>query len=51
MSKQIHYTISDDLYMQVQERAQQYGVSTQQLFNDAIIAYINRLHSAALDKQ
>lgn len=51
MSKQIHYTISDDLYMQVQERAQQYGVSTQQLFNDAIIAYINRLHTAALDNQ
>ena len=51
MSKQIHYTISDDLYMQVQERAQLYGVSTQQLFNDAIIAYINRLQATALARQ
>lgn len=51
MSKQIHYTISDDLYMQVQERAQLYGVSPQQLFNDAIIAYINRIQSTALPKR
>ena len=51
MSKQIHYTISDDLYMQVQERAQLYGVSTQQLFNDAIIAYINRIQATALSKK
>lgn len=51
MSKQIHYTISDDLYMQVQEQAQFYGVSTQQLFNDAIIAYINRIQATALSKK
>ena len=51
MSKQIHYTISDDLYMQVQEQAQLYGVSTQQLFNDAIIAYINRIQATALSKK
>lgn len=43
MSKQIHYTISDDLYMQVQEQAAVYGISTQQLFNDAVISYINKL--------
>ena len=42
MSKQIHYTISDDLYMQVKEQAAAYGISPQQLFDDAIIAYINR---------
>lgn len=48
MSKQIHYTISDDLYMQVKERAQIYGISTQQLFNDAIISYINRLQTSSL---
>ena len=42
MSKQIHYTISDNLYMQVKEQAAAYGISPQQLFDDAIIAYINR---------
>ncbi|MGP1418981.1 MAG: DNA (cytosine-5-)-methyltransferase [Sphaerochaetaceae bacterium] len=51
MSKQIHYTISDDLYMQVKERAALYGISTQQLFDDAIIAYINRMNSSDQTKE
>ena len=50
MSKQIHYTISDDLYLQVQEQATAYGVSTQQLFNDAVIAYINKLIKPAVSE-
>ncbi len=49
MSKQIHYTISDDLYCQVQEQAAVYGISPQKLFDDAVIAYINRLNSLNLN--
>lgn len=48
MSKQIHYTISDDLYMQVKDRAAVFGISTQELFNDAVIAYINNLNKLAV---
>lgn len=47
MSKDFHYTISDDLYFQVKEKAARYGISPQQLFNDALIAYINRLQESA----
>jgi len=51
MSKNIHYTISDDLYLQVQEQAVAYGISPQQLFDDAVIAYINKMRTLNQQKK